>query len=247
MKNFDFIAAHGPHKEALLLEWGIHPEKMLRIGITRSDELIKNRGKVINQDLVYKITGLKGKKIISYLPTWWGSVVSVEDIGKEIIRKINDDYILIFRPHPDTPGELIKEYEKLIQHRRNVIYLPENRFRNISLVDILLMSNMFIVDCSSVLTDAILTDKPIMFALSGNCHEPIEEIYKPMKEVFEYSIKLTMDKVDGINEYIKSSLNKKINLDAWNTVRRRICYGLEGNSTEKLVEFIRDLGLQKNG
>jgi CDP-glycerol glycerophosphotransferase (TagB/SpsB family) len=243
VKDCDFIAAHGPHKEALLLEWGIHPEKMLRIGITRSDELIKNRGKVINQDLVYKITGLKGKKIISYLPTWWGSVISVEDIGKEIIRKINDDYILIFRPHPDTPDELIKEYEKLIEHKQNIIYLPENRFRNISLVDILLMSNMFIVDCSSVLTDAILTDKPIMFALSEKCPVIIEEVYEPMKEIFEYSIKLTMDKVDRINENIKASLNKKCNPDAWNIVKKRICYGLEGNSTEKLVEFIRDFGL----
>lgn len=247
LKEFDYVASSGQYRESLLLELGIQPEKLFRAGLTRSDPLIKNSGKAINQKAIYQITGLKDRRIISYLPTWWGDILSVTDLGKEIIKHISDDYILVFRPHPDTPGELIKEYEKLIQHRQNVIYLPENKFSNITLTDIMLFSNMFIVDCSSVLTDAILTDKPIMFALDKNMPEPLKEIYDPVKDIFTYSMKLTMDNVSRINELLEKSLNKKINPDAWNTVKRRICYGLEGDSTEKLVAFIEDLQSQKYG
>ncbi len=245
LKECDFVLACGPYRETLLMDLGIQPEKMIRTGLTRSDYLIKNSGKVINQDKIHQITGLKNNKIISYLPTWWGDILSVTDLGKEIIKNISDEYILVFRPHPNTPDELIEEYDKLIKKRDNIICLPENKFSDITLMDIILMSDMFILDWSSILTDAILTDKPIMFALSENMKNQLKEIYDPVKEIFEDSVKLTMDNVTRINELLVKSLNEKISPDAWSTVKRRICYGLEGNSTEQLVTFIEDLRIHK--
>ena len=248
LNKFDHIASLGPYRESVMLKKGVDPEKIVRIGMPRWDEIIRNAGATKNQELIFDKLGLKKKRIVTYVPTWWPPY-SVEDLGKEIVKNISPDHILIFRPHPDTPAALIREYEVLIAKKHNVIYVPEGRFKEIDLTTLLAVSDIFIVDMSSIMTDIILTGKPMIFAfgehknreLYRESYAPTEERLAPIKEIFGKSEKIYMNNVDKINEIIGSASNVAIDPGARNAVKKRLFYNLEGDATEKLVEFVEGI------
>ena len=137
----------------------------------------------------------------------------------------------------------------MIAKKNNVIYVPEGRFKDIDLTALLAVSDIFIVDMSSVMTELILTGKPMVFAfgkhknreLYRESYAPTKERFAPIKEIFEKSEKIDMDNVDKINQVIGSALDSGISPEERDAVKRRLFYNLEGDATERLAEFVRGI------
>ena len=134
-------------------------------------------------------------------------------------------------------------------------------------MDIFLVSDLFIGDASSATIDCILTNKPIIFALDNNdvfnlTYNPYklikgilkkiiyfgknpfdlaERAYEPIKEILEKSNKIDVTNVKEINEKIENDLNRGIDVEAWDIVKKRMFYCLEGNSKNKLIQFVKEL------
>ena len=237
--------------------------------MTRWDDIIKNKSIIKDKECIYEKIGISNKKIVTYMPTWCG-LTSVKFTGKEILKNISDDYILLFRPHPSTPDYIIKDYLSIIEKKDNILYIPENKYPDISIRDIYLLSDIFIADVSSVLTDSILTDKPIILALDNQDiiifddglytffksvlkkivffggqnpfkHRLISARYTPIKEIFDVVEKVNTTNAFLINEKIEKSLNNGIDTAAWTSVKNSFFYDVEGRSIEKLIDFVKSI------
>jgi len=238
LKNFDYLTTLGPFWESILRRKGIDRIKCLPIGQTRCDEIIRKAGKIEGQQSLFKITGLQNKPIITYLPTWYGTT-SVKNVGKKILENISDDYLLVIRPHPETPSKILKDYESISRSRKNIIYAPEGRFPEITLIHCLFFSNAFIVDMSSLILDTLLTDKPLLFALGGN---PLEiaiaqRHFQPLREIYEESEKIRMKNISEINKIIERALVRRISVNTRERVKKRFFYQRDGSAIEELVRF----------
>lgn len=117
LNHFDYMTTLGPFWENKLRNGGVRADKFLQIGQSRCDEIIQQANGSPIRAHIDALTGTQGLPILTYMPTWYGTT-SVRDVGKEIIRNISDDFILLFRPHPETPASLIREYEVLIEKKK---------------------------------------------------------------------------------------------------------------------------------
>lgn len=235
---FDYYAALGPVWEQKVLSLGYPPERMLKVGLARWDKIIKSAGHVSQRKKLNKILDLNpDKPAIAYMPTWWGPT-SVYDIGKDILRYIPSDYEVIFRPHPDTPPELIKDIQGLIRLRNNIYYVPEDGRNKIDLTTIYAACELFIGDMSSVTLDAMLLNKPMIFAFGNGKHAQDEAVYEPVKEIYQSSAHVNADNVMKIDGMLKESFQKSIDIQAWRMSQERVFYGLDANNVRTLKKFI---------
>jgi CDP-glycerol glycerophosphotransferase (TagB/SpsB family) len=175
---------------------------------------------------------------------------------------------LLFRPHPLTPANIINQYLEVINKRNNILYVPENKYKDISLIDIFVVADIFIGDISSVLIDSILIDKPIILALDSKnvidycniCaffksilkkmvffrHDPFKaekviEYYNPIKEIFEVVEKVNTDNAFMINQKVEKSLDKGIDTAAWDQVKNKFFYDTQGHSVDKMINFVESI------
>lgn len=246
MPYYDLLAGLGPGWAEETASAGVAKEKVLKVGLVRSDAVIRDAGKVKGGRRISKLLDLdSAKPIITYMPTWWGPT-SVHDVGIEILRNIPEKYSFIFRPHPQTPVELICKYQHIIDSEKlNACFVPEGGYKNVQLVDIYRASSAFIGDMSSVMLDALLTNKPLLFAYGNGEYSQEESVYEPIREIRDMYPSITMDNVRKIGSIVEEALNKEVNYPLYRQVQRRVFYGLEGNSKEIITRKIKDLLLNK--
>lgn len=242
IKQYDYMAALGPFlKKEFIEQDGIDPEKLVDIGIARTDEIVANKGKVILPKHIIDELKLDPKKpIFSYIPTFWGPS-SVYDTGLEIVRNFPDKYTLIFRPHPQTPSKIITRYLNIIKTKPNVIYAPEGRFKNFGLVELFNASSAIIGDVSSVTLEAILTEKPLVFAYGADEHSHGANEYRAIQEIVSMSQIINPENARSITKILDTSLKNKINVKVWSTVIKRTFYHSNGTSVASIASFIKSL------
>lgn len=233
INNCDYITSIGPNWEKVMISKGINEKNIIRIGQTRCDAIINPKENSSSKDIVNGMTNSQGKKIVAYMPTWYGPT-SVEIVGKKIIEFISNDYILLFKPHPETPKNIIDEYELLISKKQNIIHVAENRYKGFDLTTLLLISDIFIVGFSSVLIDCLLVNKPIIFASDESSELTINK-FEPIKDVFDHCSKLTVKNVNVLNEIIEES---SVDTIKWEKSKKNIFFNLNGDSIETLKQFL---------
>jgi len=257
----DYVTALSPFRKERMLRRGVDPAKLLDIGLTHWDEIVAGRGTVTRQERLFGKLGCTPRKVVAYLPTWHG-MTSVCFTGKEIVRNISDDYALVFRPHPATPAPCIEEYLEIIARKPNVLYVPENRYADLTLTDLYAASDMFIGDMSSTIIDAMLTDKPIAFALDPGYpptrsvvkklkrlvkallyygKSPFEiyrQVFGPVRELLAASDKIELSSARSINDVVSKSLSRGTPIAALRAVQERMFFSREGDATERLTRLI---------
>lgn len=240
VKDYDYMAALGPYMKQQFINDGIDPDKLLDIGIARTDDVVKNKGKVtISPALQSSLGDNSSKVIVSYMPTFWGDS-SIYNTGFGIVRNFPEDLTLIFRPHPQTPQKILKKYNQLIKHRDNIIYLPESNNKKITLVDILNASSVIIGDASSVTLEAILTQKPIIFAHDKPNGKGLN-IYKSIKSIIDVSEEVNSDNAIELPEIINRSLNRNIDKNIWLEAISLNFYNSDGNSVSEIKKSIEKI------
>jgi len=241
IKQYDYMAALGPYLKQQFVHSGISSKKLVDLGIARTDEVIKHQGKVlVPKPLASELSIDPHKKIIAYLPTFWGAS-SIYTTGLEIVRNIPDDYTLLFRPHPQTPAKLLREYLRIIEQKDNIVYAPEGRYSNLGLVDIFNASSAIIGDVSSVMLEAILTQKPLLFAYDTGSNKQPDSDYDSIKEVVERSERIDMNTVADLPDLIHRSLENSIDQHIWTQVIDRNFYHADGTSVAAIKKFIQSL------
>lgn len=145
------------YKEA----FGVDEEKVLALGIPRTDFYFKNNNVEYIKNLKSKFEGLypqiKNKKIVLYAPTFRDD----HSIDREIIKNFNikmfndelsDEYSLMIRLHPRINHGNLLDNEKVI----NVTDYPDEK-------ELLFLADILITDYSSIMIEYALLHKPIIF------------------------------------------------------------------------------------
>lgn len=240
IKQYDYMAALGPYLKQQFIRDGIDPKRLVDIGIARTDEIVANKGKIIISDEMITETGIDPTKpIIAYLPTFWGAS-SIYDTGKQIVRDFPDDYTLLFRPHPQTPQRIIDQYLDIIRSKPgNVIYAPEGRYKSVGLLNVFAASSIIIGDVSSVMLEAVLTEKPLIFAFGGDEHAQKASNYEAIQSVVDASAKITPTSISTLPDLLAST--PVIDTTIWQKTSANTFFHAHGDSVQSIDSFVTSL------
>lgn len=237
---YDYMAALGPLLKERFVEKGIPSEKLIDIGVARTDDVIEHQGQIIISPELKKLLGKNADRpIVTYLPTFWGPS-SIYNTGRQILSRFPGEYTLLFRPHPHTPQKLLTEYLRLIEKHDNLYYLPEGRFKDISLVDIFNASRVIIGDVSSVMLEAILTRKPLIFAYDDSSFSQTGHEYALIAEVVKKSSHIDTQNIDEIDSIIRHGVSHNIDHRTWDKAITQNFYHADGTSVESIAQFIEE-------
>ena len=243
LKQYNYMAALGPYlKKEFIEKNGIDPKKLVNLGVARTDEIVAHKGEVILPESLVRSGNIDpNKKIISYLPTFWGAS-SIYTVGKEIVRNFPDKYTLLFRPHPQTPEKLLQEYFDIIATKPgNILYAPEGRYEDLGLVEIFNASSAVVGDVSSVMLEAILAEKPLLFAYDTDAHQQPASDYAAIKDVVKYSEKIDVQSAVDLAEILDRSLDRGLNKKIWQKTQDQTFYNHDGTSVAAITTFIKSL------
>lgn len=234
--HYDFMAALSPYMKAKFIADGVPAEKLVDIGIARTDELLGSldRKPSIHRQVTEKLALDSKKPIILYAPTFWGES-SIYHTGLEILEYIDDTFTLLFRPHPQTPKSILNKYQKIMKRRNNVRFIDHTI--DIPLTDLLISSDAIIIDRSSVALEALLTDTPIIFAYDSSSQEETSD-YESIQEIVDYSQEILLGDKERVNKTIESAVCNGIDQALWNDVRSRVWFQPAGGATDAIKAFV---------
>ena len=235
VENYTYIATLGPFMKEQLIERGVPEDMCIDIGLTRNDLIIRKQAQYKKKEFLSKLPSYKKQPIVSYMPTYWGAS-SVFDTGLEILENISDKYYVIFKPHPQTSGEIIEKYIELIAKKNHIHFIPED---DADLLSIYKYSDVLIGDMSSVVADAILADIPVIFAYGGEENKQDKDLYKPIREVLTTSFSISQGQGDCTNLVVDAALHNTYSIRmSYPAVRNRLFHNLNGDSREHIAHFI---------
>lgn len=240
LQDYDYMVSLSPHlKREFIEDDNINPSKLVDLGIARTDEVVRHKGKVVGKSKIAKKLSLDPLlPLFSYMPTYWGGS-SVHHIGKELIQNFPEKYTLVFRPHPQTPTYIIETYEAIIKNKPNVRYVPDGVDKDINMLTLFEASSAIIGDVSSVMLEAILVDKPLIFAGVTGREELENKDLSSIKELVEYSTRINVDNIAYLDTLLDSALVRRINPDIWRTIKDRTFFHHDGTSVASIADFVR--------
>lgn len=240
LKQYDYMVALGPYnKQKFINELGINPLQLVDLGIARTDEIVAHRGELWGIKKMANTLNIdETKSIVAYMPTYWGAS-SIYNVGKEILRNISPEHSLIFRPHPQTPEPLLYEYMNILHDRPNIVYVPEGKYKDVSLIDIFNASSIIIGDVSSVMLEALLADKPLLFAYDLAGHQQTAKDYESIQEVVDYSTPIDIESVRSLPYILNNALARGINKNIWKITKERTFFHYDGTSVSSIATFVR--------
>jgi CDP-glycerol glycerophosphotransferase (TagB/SpsB family) len=240
VKGYDHIAALGPvNRDRLIADGVVDPDQLVDLGIARTDEVVRHRGQVVVSSEMVAETGLDpARPIVSYLPTYWG-VSSIDTVGKDIVGRFPDHLTLIFRPHPQTPADLLDEYTELVGDRSNIVFAPHGRYEHLGLLETLNASSLIIGDVSSVMLEAILLDKPLLFARDPSGAD--EADLEPIRTLVEAAGQITVSGVDDLTTLLDTTMAKGIDVNVWQRTKDAMFFHHDGTSVAAIAAFVESL------
>lgn len=227
----DFIVCSDSESEIYLSAFNINENALTKIGSPRIDLLIHNQDEY-EKEFYYNYPELINKKIIIYMPTFRldSDFSFKEDYDLKINWENLDEYlgknnhIFLIKRHPsmlDKGINLIsKEYENIID------------VGDVSNYPLLVASDMLITDYSSIYSDYLLFNKPIIFY----CPD-LEEYSK----ITEFYCKIPDDLpgtfCQDYDELINAINNSNEDVD-YSYHKEKILQYCDGNSTKNLLKII---------
>lgn len=236
IKKYDYMSALGPFMRRQFLDSGIPSSKLVDIGIARTDSVVQTKQELGLPESL-KRAGISAKKpIVAYMPTYWGES-SIDNLGIELLFSISEMYTVLFRPHPQTPKKILKKYHTILL-KNNIHFVPESNSNTISLIDIFAASSLIIGDMSSVMLEAILIDKPLLFI--GTAQKD-KYSHKQISSIIEYSEKITDKNIRQVNTLIERAIKAGIDTKIWETAKQECFYNYKNDSVQAIVKFIKSL------
>ena len=239
IKGYDFVFVHGQNGFDNYMKYliKINPKKFILTGRPQLDFI-----RPIKLDT-------HGKKVIIYAPTWEAThrsmrYTSVDVYGEKIVDTIlnNDNYYLIYKPHPNLGAndkkllEIHKRLLKKISEHPDSITITNEDINNIyPIVD------FAIFDMSSVMTDYLHVDKPFVLADVFNLLVHNVEEYNVLKGCNRIT-KDIIEEYDGLEDLIFREIYKDPKKIDRQFVRKLYLGDYkEGESIKKFIDSISDI------
>ncbi|PAE25809.1 CDP-glycerol glycerophosphotransferase family protein [Bacillus sp. 7894-2] len=142
--------------------FGIEEEKVIPTGIPRTDIFFdKNYENEVKSRLYEEFPFLKGKKVITFAPTFRGNgqqsahyPMEVLDLDK-LYHELKDEYVFLFKIHPFVKNDFN------IPYQYKDFFYDFSSYREIN--DLLFVTDLLITDYSSVCFEYALLNKPMIF------------------------------------------------------------------------------------
>ena len=237
LRQHDHVAAPGPYGRSVMEALGIESCRLRDLGVARSDEVVARKGpRVLTPELRRVVGDPGGARGFTYVPTFWGTS-SVAGVGLRLVEQVRDDQVLLVRLHPQTPGHLVEAYRSRAAGRRNV-HLVLDDAPGRGLLDVLAAADVVIGDVSSVMLEAILLDKPLVFVVDDSSIGMLTGEH-PVSGVVDSSVLLRAD--DDLPSRLDAAVEGGIDSPAWQAAKERLFYHGDGTSVRHLQEFIESL------
>lgn len=216
------VAAHYANAFGVSVD-NVHP-----LGVPRTDMFLDDDYKDYVRETYFKsYPQLKGKKIITYAPTFRGrpgarATFKLELDLEKLYKELGDEYIVILKMHPSVtkgihiPNEL-SEF---------VINMSKNDVNNV-----LIMTDILITDYSSIVFDYALLNRPMIF-FAYDLEEYLEErgFYEKYEDFVPGPI------VDSTEDIVKLVKNQGFNPNQVEDFAKKYFDNLDGKSGERIVK-----------
>ena len=238
LRECDFVAALGPHNRNVLLKSGLEPHRLVNLGLARTDEVVARRGtRTLSPELARLLGPHDSAKVFAYLPTFWGAS-SVGTVGLRIVSEMSPEHALLVRLHPQTPPELVDRYRALVRSRPHV-QLLQGDAPGLGLLDVLVGADAVIGELSSVMLEAILLDKPLLFAVDDDSLDILRGEH-PLRAVVEHSTLVRQDFRD-LGRTLHQAVDRGIDCGVWRNAADEMFYDADGTSVRHISDFVRSL------
>ena len=213
-------------KDIFINDFGAKPENILLCGFPRSDELFKTNKDQID---IYKhnLKIPKNKKIILYAPTWResknnGSTYDLKiplDI-KKWHRKLNNEYVILFRTHTFTTNILNLKFNDLI--------IDVSDYPNVN--HLLKISDILITDYSTIVFDYSILEKPFLcFGYDYKEYRNDRGLYIDLEKEYPNGVQKNED------EILELILNMDYTLECEKTRKFKLKYIEAGGNATKIA------------
>jgi CDP-glycerol glycerophosphotransferase (TagB/SpsB family) len=237
LQQYDYMAALGPRMKHRLMDYyKIPASKLVNLGIARTDTLIRQDPTFSRQKIVDTLSLDSQKPIVLYAPTYWGHS-SVVGAGLTLAANFPDNFSLVIRPHPQTPEKVLRQYREIVLSKKNVVIATEGRYRSLSLEELMSGASIIAGDVSSVMLEAILLNKPLIFMSLGAQHDGS---YEPIRSIVDFSVKIESSDTN-ITTVLQRAILKGVDKQLWREAQRNNFFNFEGDSTKKIAAFISKL------
>jgi len=142
--------------------FGIDLEKVIPTGIPRTDVFFdKAYQEEVRNNLYEEYPFLKGKKVITFAPTFRGNGQQSAHYPMEVLNleklynELKDEYVFLFKIHPFVKNEFS------IPYQYSDFFYDFSSYREIN--DLLFITDILITDYSSVCFEYALLNKPMIF------------------------------------------------------------------------------------
>lgn len=211
-------------------------EKVRMVGPFKLDKYINNK---INMDDIRERFKLRdNQKVVLYAPTWENKNISRSHssfkwLMPRLIDKKVETFTLIIKPHPNlfkvNPG-MVKYSDSRLSNKENIIFLGEDQF--VDTLDLMAVSDILITDISSVSSEFLAFNKPIIFY-----NHP--DIKNNEEEKWIWQCGDVVDNVDDLFLAIRTNLkNPKRHEKERKACAGELFYKLDGKSTKRAVKEI---------
>ncbi len=237
LRRYDHVAGLGPYNRDLMVASGLEPDRVAELGIARTDQVVARRGaRSISPEIAELVGPTEGRRVFAYLPTFWGAS-SVQSLGLDIVRDMPESDVLLVRLHPQTPATLVDRYRAIAARKDRVHLLLDDRPGR-GLLDVMAAADAVIGELSSVMLEALLLDKPLVFALD-DATDALLRGGHPIGDVVARapSIRSGGDLRDALDRALADGYDQ----DLWRDVTNRTFFHADGTSVRHLESFVRSL------
>lgn len=94
--------------------------------------------------------------------------------------------------------------------------------------------------------EAILTEKPLLFAYDSGANKQPASDYAAIQDVVEHSARIDMQTVRDLPKILQQSLKNGIDKKIWQAAKTRNFYHADGGSTAVITSFVRRLKMENS-
>ncbi len=240
LENFDYHFITGPKHIEKLRDSSLRvpEERLIEIGNPRFDAY-QNGTIQKERCLDYHKVVDRDRKNILYAPTWKRGKGTLFNFVFKFCRELTKEYNLIVRPHYYEAKyiALLKNWVR-VQGIKHVYWShPADILRKDTMMDFMI-SDLLISDTSSIQYEYLITEKPMIIAMSEkvDLHAMPENMnLREIADVYDGS------RDSDIVELVKLNITEQRHLNKYKTLLGNCFYFNDGHSTDRAVEFLESL------
>lgn len=212
--------------------FGIPESKVLALGVPRTDALLdKEANEAICDDLLERHPGLVGKRVYLYAPTFrqhdgvqstWDPCIDWERLSAQM----EDDEVFVVKPHPLERFDLLDGLQL-----PNILRLEDE-----STDTLLRVAKVLISDYSSIIFDAVMLEIPTAF-WCPDLKEYQTGFYVQFPEDLCGDL---VEREEDLLPALRGAARRDDQAKMY-TFRRKHLEACDGNSTQRVVEYIQSL------